>query len=69
MAIYAVRRENETIEKLIGRMKKQVQHKRLVQRVRTKRYFVKKLTKRLVKNRALKRESNRDIKRKEVQYA
>ncbi len=69
MAVYAVRRENETIEKLIWRMKKQVQHKRLVQNVRGKRYFLKKLTKRLGKIRALKRESNRTIRRKELQYA
>lgn len=55
MAIYAVRRENETVEKLIHRFKKQVQGTRLVQVIRAGKHWTKKATKRLVRVSALKR--------------
>ena len=59
MAIYAKRRENETVEKLIHRFKKQTQGSRLVQLVRSKKHKTKAPTKRLVRLSALKREENR----------
>ncbi len=68
MAIYAIRRENETIEKLINRLKKQIQGSRLVQLVRKKRYRIKDDTKRLVRGKALKREENREKRRKDQAY-
>ena len=65
MAIYALRRENETVDKLINRFKKQTQSSRIVQRVREKRYWTKDDTRRLVRKSALKREENRAKKRVE----
>ena len=68
MAIYALRRENETVDKLINRFKKQTQSSRIVQRVRAKRYWTKTDTPRLVRKSALKREENRAKKRVEQFY-
>ena len=69
MAVYAIRRENETVEKLINRFKKQTQGTRLVQKVRAKRYRVKAASKRLIRLSALKREFYRARRRKEQFYA
>lgn len=68
MTIHAVRRENETVEKLINRFKKQTQNSRLVQQVRAERYWVKAPTKRLTRLVALKREFFRAKRRKEQFY-
>jgi len=69
MAVHAIRRENETVEKLINRFKKQTQGTRLVQRVRAKRYRIKAPSKRLVRVSALKREEYREKRRKAAVYA
>lgn len=66
MAVYAIRRENETVEKLISRYKKQVQGVRLIQQVREKRYWKKSPSKRLIRISALKRSSNRARRRAEM---
>ena len=66
MAIIAKRRENETIDKLINRFKKQAQSFRLVQFIRGKKYFTKPLTKRLIRKSAVKREENRTKRKREV---
>jgi ribosomal protein S21 len=66
MSIYAIRRENETVEKLIFRFKKQVQHSRLVQKVRDKKNWKKSPTKRLERFSALKREEYRKKRREEL---
>jgi len=55
MAIYSIRRENETVEKLINRFKKQVQNSRIVLKVKSKKHWVKPLTKRLIRLAAIKR--------------
>ena len=68
MAIWAKRRENETVDKLINRLKKQVQGVRLVQLVRANRYWTKPETKRLVRQSALKREGYRLKRRTEHFY-
>lgn len=69
MAIYAVRRENETVEKLINRFKKQTQGTRLVQLVRAQRYNTKTPSRRLVRLAALKRTEHRARRAKEQFYA
>ncbi len=68
MTIYAVRRENETVEKLINRFKKQVQTSRLVLKVKSQRYWTRNITDRLVRMSALKREEYR-AKRRREQFA
>lgn len=67
MAIWAKRRENETVDKLINRLKKQVQGARLVQVVREKRYWKQAESKRLIRLGALKREAYR-LKRRTDQF-
>lgn len=69
MAIYAVRRENETVEKLINRFKKQTQGTRLVQLVREQKHWKKSKTKRLTRISAIKRASNREKRKKELMVA
>ena len=68
MATYAVKRKNETVDKLINRFKKQTQGCRLVLRVRAKRYFTKLETQRQVRLSALKRSANR-AKNRGISYA
>ena len=65
MAIYAKRRENETVEKLIARFKKQTHGFRLIPMVKGKRYRSKKPTKRLIRFAAIKREEYRAKRRLE----
>ena len=64
MAIFAKRRENETVEKLINRFKKQTQGCRLIQVIRAKAYNIKKPSKIEQRHAAIKRSSNRAIRRK-----
>jgi ribosomal protein S21 len=68
MAIFAQRRENETVEKLIHRFKKQVQGTRLVQAIREQKHWTQKDNKRSVRISALKRNEYRQ-KRKIEQYS
>ena len=68
MAIFAQRRENETVEKLIHRFKKQVQGTRLVQVIREQKHWTKKENKRSIRISALKRDEYRK-KRKIEQYS
>lgn len=69
MAIYAIRWERETSERVANRFKKQVRNFRLVIQKRATRYNNKKLTKRLVRQSALKREDYRKKRKTSQLYA
>ena len=66
--IYAVRKENESVDKLINRFKKQVQGTRLLLQVRKGRYHQKKLTKKKIREAAVIREGHRTEKAKKMHY-
>lgn len=66
--IYAVRKENESVDKLINRFKKQVQGTRLLLQVRKGRYHQKKLTKKKIREAAVVREGHRTEKAKRMYY-
>ena len=66
--IYAVRKENESVDKLINRFKKQVQGTRLLLQVRKGRYHQKKLNKKKIREAAVVREMHRDEKAKRMYY-
>lgn len=66
--IYAVRKENESVDKLINRFKKQVQGTRLLLQVRKGRYHQKKLTKKKLREAAVIRDGHRAEKAKKVYY-
>ena len=66
MTIAAKRRENETVEKLIHRFKKQTQSSRLVPLVRKLKHWSQAPSKRLIRQSALKREENRARRRSEL---
>lgn len=67
--IYAIAKDNETSEKLLGRFKKAVHNSRMILLIRDKKYNKKPLTKRQIRVSALKRESYRDKRRKEALYS
>jgi len=69
MAIYAVKRTEETNERLIKRFKKQFQNARLLKEVRERIYRGKVKTKRITRKKALKREMFRAKKIREQFYA
>ncbi len=69
MAIYAVKKGDETNEKLIQRFKKYVQKSRLVQRVRDARYHSPPRTRREQRLRALHRSQMRAMKKKTQFYS
>ena len=69
MAIYAIRWERETSEKVANRFKKQVRNFRLVIKKRATRYNVKKPTKALQRQSALKREEYRKKRKTAQLYA
>lgn len=66
MSVWAKRRENETVEKLINRFKKQSQNSRFPEKVKEKRYWKKDLTKRQQRISAVKREEYRAVRRANV---
>lgn len=66
--IYAVRKANESVDKLINRFKKQVQGTRMVLALRKGRYHQKKLTKKKLRAAAVIREKYRDEKAKKMYY-
>ncbi len=59
MAVFAIKKGEESNERLQSRFKKQTQEARIVKVLRKRRTHVKKLTKRLQRIRALKREGFR----------
>jgi hypothetical protein len=67
MAIYAIRKGDESNDRLQSRFKKQAQESRLVKILRERRTKKKKPTKRLQRLRALKREGYR-AENKKTQY-
>ena len=69
MAIYAIRRGNESNDGLQQRFKKQVQHSGVMKMLRSRSVFLKKPSKRITRNRALKREEYRAKNRKKQFYS
>ena len=69
MAIYAIKKGDESNDRLQSRFKQQAQKSRLVKFLRKRRVRVKKLTKRLQRIRALKREGYRAMNRKNQFYS
>ena len=69
MAIYAVKKGNESNERLMNRFKKQVQDARLVKMLRERMRFRKPKKKREVRLRAIKREWFRERNKKAKFYS
>lgn len=69
MAIYAIKRANESNDAVQQRFKKQVQRSELLKGLRARARFLKKPTKRLLRLRALKRELHRAQNRKQQFYS
>jgi ribosomal protein S21 len=69
MAIYAIRKGDESADRIQNRFKSQVQNSRLVKLLRERRRFKKKPTKRLQRLRALKREGFRKENKKKQFYS
>lgn len=66
--IYAVRKPNESVDKLINRFKKQVQSTRMVLQLRKGRYHQKKLTRTKEREGAVMREKHRTERAKKMYY-
>jgi ribosomal protein S21 len=69
MAIYAVRRREESNDSLMQRFKKQVQQTGLLKALRDRSRFKGTVTRREVRMRALKREEHRSANRKKQFYS
>ncbi|MFA6259087.1 MAG: hypothetical protein WCX29_00580 [Candidatus Peribacteraceae bacterium] len=69
MAIHAHRKGDESNDSLFQRWKKQVQQTGILKTLRTRSTYRKKPTKRLQRQRALKREEHRAINRKKQFYS
>lgn len=69
MAVYAIKRGEESTDRLQQRFKSQVQNARFIKTLRERRAFKKKPTSRLRRIRALKREEYRKINRKKQFYS
>ena len=69
MAIYAIRKGDESADRLQQRFKKQVQKTNLLKVLRERRNYKKPLTRRLQRIRALKREQYREDNRKKQFYS
>jgi len=69
MSIYAVKRPEESNDRLQQRFKQQVQKSGLIKLKRERNVFKKKPSRRLQRNRALKREAHRDENKKKKFYS
>ena len=69
MSVYAMKKGEESNERLQSRFKKQVQEARFIKVLRERKTRKKKLTKRLQRIRALKREGYRTANRKNQYYS
>lgn len=69
MTIYAIRRGEESNDRLQSRFKKQVQESRLVKVLRERKHYKKARTRRLQRIRALKREGFRAQNKKQQYYS
>lgn len=69
MAVFAIKKGEESADRLQSRFKSQVQEARFVKLLRERKYFRKKPTKRLQRLRALKREAYRQENRKRQFYS
>lgn len=69
MAVYAIKKGEESNDRLQSRFKKQVQEARFVKTLRERKTYKKKLTKRLQRIRALKREGYRAENKKNKYYS
>jgi len=68
MPIYAVKKNNESVDRLINRFKRQVQQSRLLLKIKNKKFHQSKKKKRQVKAAAVMREYYRSEKRKMAYY-
>lgn len=66
--VYAVRKKNESADKLINRFKKQVQHSRVLMKVRHGRYHKRQETEMHKKSAAVMREFHRAERKKRMYY-
>ncbi len=69
MTVHAHKKGNESNDALQQRFKRQVQRTGLLRLLRERGHYKKKPTKRLVRQRALKREEHRDTNRKKQFYS
>lgn len=69
MAIYAIRKGEESNDRLQSRFKKQAQESRIVKLLRERKHYKKPRTRRLQRIRALKREGYRAQNRKQQFYS
>lgn len=69
MAIYAIKRGEESNDRLQQRFKQQVQKSGLIKKLRARNIFTRKMSKRLERIRALKREGFRTANRKKKFYS
>ncbi len=69
MAMYAIKRGDESNDRLQSRFKKQMQETRIVPMLRERKKYKKKLTRRLQRIRALKREAYRADNKKNQFYS
>ena len=69
MAVYAIKRGEESNDRLQSRFKKQIQESRLIKLLRERRVYKKPLTRRLQRKRALKREFFRAENKKNQFYS
>lgn len=69
MAVFAIKKGEESNDRLQSRFKKQVQEARFVKVLRERKTHKKKLTKRLQRIRALKREEHRAANKKNQFYS
>ena len=64
MTVRVVKNEKESVDRVISRFNKKVQGSRILLQKRTRRYRQKPLTKRLVRQKAVKREEYRALREK-----
>ncbi len=69
MAIYAVKKKDETNERLIKRFKKQFQKARILQEKRARKYWSQTPKKRVIRKKAIMREMYREKRAREQFYA
>ncbi len=63
---YVLRQNNESVEKMLGRFRRQVMKDGVLNRVRSRKYFTSKLTKRQQKIRAIYREQQKLVEASEM---
>lgn len=67
--IYAVKKQNESNERLISRFKKLVQRSRIIMDTKQSKYHARDTRKRIVRKAAIKRDNYRKVRQKEQFYS